>query len=284
MRFATIDHERLAAELLGVSVGELRARALAGSLELPQGYDAAARRLERGEPLQYVVGRAAFRRLQLKIGPGAFIPRPETEVVAGAAIDALMAWPEGRRLAVDLGAGAGPIAAALATEVPGARVVAVERAWAAAGQARDNLEPLGVAVVNADVGAAVAAGGPLAGLVGRVAVVAANPPYLRPDAELGPGVAEHEPPAALFGGGEDGLAAPLAFLAAAARLLRPGGTAVMEHDPSQSAALRRHAQAEGLFEDARTGRDLAGRERYLLATRTAGAGRSGRGAVESPGC
>jgi release factor glutamine methyltransferase len=258
----------LAAGLLGLSLGELRAKDLAGSLTLPAEFERLARRLDRGTPLQYVLGRAPFRRLALAIGPGAFIPRPETEVVAGAAIEALTAWPEAERLAVDLGTGAGPIAAALATEVPGAHLTAVERAWAALGQARENLEPLGVAVVAADVAQVALAGGPLADLVGQVAVVAANPPYLRADAVLGPGVAEHEPPAALFGGGEDGLAAPLAFLAAAARLLRPNGTVVLEHDPSQAAALRRAAEADGLFAQAVTGQDLSGRDRYLSARRT----------------
>ncbi|MDR2252380.1 MAG: HemK family protein methyltransferase [Bifidobacteriaceae bacterium] len=268
MRFKTPDHERLAAGLLGVTLGELRAREITGRLELPPAFDAAAARLEGGEPLQYVLGRAPFRGLTLTVGPGAFIPRPETEVVAGAAIEALRGFPPARRVAVDLGTGAGPIAAALATEVADARVHAVERAWAALGQARGNLEPLGVAVVGADVARVARADGPLGELVGQVAVVAANPPYLLDDAVLGPGVAEREPPAALFGGGPDGLAAPLVFLAAAARLLAPGGIVVLEHDPSQAAALRAAAAADGLFEGPETGRDLAGRDRYLRAVRT----------------
>jgi release factor glutamine methyltransferase len=264
MPFKTPDHERLAAGVLGLSLGELRARRLAGTLALPPEFERLARRLDRGEPLQYVLGKAPFRALELKVGPGAFIPRPETEVVAGVAVEALTAAPVDERLAVDLGTGAGPIAAALATEVPGARVFAVDRAWAALGQARENLGPLGVWVVAADAAQVALGDGPLADLAGRVAVVAANPPYLLPDAVLGPGVAEFEPPAALFGGGEDGLETPLVFLAAAARLLRPGGVIVMEHDPSQATALRVAATAAG-FEAATTGRDLAGRDRYLRA-------------------
>jgi release factor glutamine methyltransferase len=242
---------------------------MAGGLELPEGFERAAAQLDDGVPLQYALGRAPFRHLELKVGPGAFIPRPETEVVAGAALAALKTFARPDWLVVDLGTGAGPIAAAVATEAPHARVWAVERAWAALGQARENLEPLGVEVVGADVATVAQAGGPLAELAGRVAVVAANPPYLAPDAELGPGVAEHEPPAALFGGGEDGLAAPLAFLAAAARLLRTGGVVVMEHDPSQAAALRAAAARERLFFDPVSGQDLAGRDRYLSAIRTA---------------
>ncbi|MDR0628002.1 MAG: peptide chain release factor N(5)-glutamine methyltransferase [Bifidobacteriaceae bacterium] len=268
MNFPTPDHERLAAGLLGLSLGELRARNQVGSLRLPEAYAKAAHQLEKGVPLQYVLGRAPFRYLELKIGPGAFIPRPETEVVAGAAINALRAFPAVDRLAVDLGTGAGPIAAALASEVPGAKVIAVERAWAAAGQARENLEPLGVTVVGVDAVQVATAAGPLSDLAGRVAVVAANPPYLLDDAELGPSVAEYEPPAALFGGGPDGLETPLVFLAAAARLLKPGGVVVLEHDPSQGEALRRAATEHGLFDDAHTGHDLTGRDRYLRAERT----------------
>ncbi|MDR2380638.1 MAG: methyltransferase [Bifidobacteriaceae bacterium] len=265
VRFATPDHERLAAGLLGLSLGELRARNLSGSLFLPDGFAALAARLERGVPLQYVLGRAPFRTLELRIGPGAFIPRPETELVAGAAIAALATFPPNQRLAVDLGTGAGPIAASLAVEVPGARIWAVERAWAALGQARVNLEPLGVSVIAADAAQVATSNGPLAELAGRVAVVAANPPYLLDDAVLGPSVAEYEPPAALFGGGEGGLGAPLVFLAAARRLLRPGGMVVLEHDPSQAAALRAAAQAGGQFSDVLTHQDLAGRARYLTA-------------------
>ncbi|MDR1633756.1 MAG: HemK family protein methyltransferase [Bifidobacteriaceae bacterium] len=267
MRFKTPDHERLAAAVLGLSLGELRARRFGGSLQLPESYEHAAKRLEAGEPLQYVTGRAPFRLLELAVGPGAFIPRPETEIVAGAAIEALLDWPADERLAVDLGTGAGPMAAALATEVPGAQVVAVERAWAAGGQARANLEPLGVRVELHDVAQVATPGGPLADLAGRVSVVAANPPYLLKDAELGPGVAEYEPPAALFGGGADGLDAPRIFLGAAARLLRPRGVLVMEHDPSQAEAMRAAAAEDGLFEDVQTGLDLNGRDRYLRAVR-----------------
>jgi release factor glutamine methyltransferase len=280
--FKTPEHERLAAGLEGISLGELRAKRMRSAANgsrpfvLPEGYDRAARRLEGGEPLQYIVGRAPFRHLELKIGPGAFIPRPETEVVAGVAIEALIALPPGQRLAVDLGTGAGPIAAALATEVPGAEVVAVERAWAATGQARDNLQPLGVEVVAADAAQVATPAGPLSGLAGRVSVVAANPPYLRLGVELGPGVAEYEPPAALFGGGYDGLEMPLVFLAAAARLLKPGGIVVMEHDPSQSQALREAATTAGLFKDALTGLDLTGRDRYLRAVRTGAGKQSGQ--------
>jgi release factor glutamine methyltransferase len=252
---------------MGLSLGELRARNLAGGLELPDEYGKAAHRLDKGEPLQYVTGQAPFMALTLKVGPGAFIPRPETEVVALAAIAALKEFPQAERLAVDLGTGAGPIAAALATEVPGARVIAVERAWAAAGQAKDNLAPHQVEVIMADAAQVALPNGPLGDLAGQVSVVAANPPYLLNDAPLGPGVAEYEPPAALFGGGAAGLDTPLVFLAAAARLLRDGGVVVMEHDPSQSAALRAAATKDGLFRDASTGQDLTGRDRFLIATR-----------------
>ncbi|MDR1799955.1 MAG: peptide chain release factor N(5)-glutamine methyltransferase [Bifidobacteriaceae bacterium] len=273
MVFPTGEHERLAAGLAGLTLGELRARSLLGRFKLPPGYPAAAARLDAGEPLQYVLGRAAFRRSEVEVGPGVLIPRPETEVVAGAAIVALERWPGGDRLAVDLGTGSGAIAAALADEVPGAQVVAVEVSDDALVWARRNLAPRGVRVVAGDV---VALGEPnqvggiggasgLSDLVGKVAVVVANPPYLPVGTQLGPGVAEHEPAVALWGGGPRGLDRPAQFLAAAARLLRPGGTVVLEHDATQGAALRQLATAGGLFRDSGTGVDLTGRDRYLTA-------------------
>ncbi|MDR1823895.1 MAG: hypothetical protein LBR27_00910 [Bifidobacteriaceae bacterium] len=160
-------------------------------------------------------------------------------------------------------------------EVPAAQVVAVEVDGGALVWARRNLEPLGVRVVAGDVADLGGVGGigdvdgigDLDDVLGRVAVVVANPPYLPEGTALGPGVGEHEPAAALWGGGARGLDRPVQFLAAAARLLRPGGTVVLEHDASQGEALRALAGAGGAFRDIGTGIDLTGRDRYLTAVR-----------------
>ena len=224
-----------------------------------------ARRASR-EPLQHLTGRMWFRGLELVARPGVFVVRPETEVVAGAAIEAArrVAREDGRvPVVVDLCTGSGAIAAAVAAEVPTAQVTAVELADVPAATARKNCErlvPGRVRVVQADATAAAT----LAEMDGGVDVVVSNPPYVPPGAVEDPETAQHDPDLALYGGGSDGLTVPLAVLARAAGLLRPGGVLVMEHDAGQGEALRRAAVAAGLTE-ASTGVDLTGRDRYLRA-------------------
>ena len=216
-------------------------------------------------PLQHLTGRMWFRGLELVCRPGVFIVRPETEVVAGAAIGAAQAVEEpGRRpLVVDLCTGSGAIAAALAVEVPGSRVIAVEIDPAAAELARENCRrhaPGRVRVLRADATAPSA----LAKLDGLADVVVSNPPYVPAGAVEDEETEHHDPDLALYGGGADGLAVPLAVVRRAAALLRPGGVLVMEHDSGQGAALRGAALAAG-FGQAVTGADLTGRDRYLRA-------------------
>ena len=212
-------------------------------------------------PLQLLVGTAPFRRLEVEVAAGVFIPRPETETVAGAAIDAARPLPS--PLVVDLGTGTGVIALAVAQEVPSARVVGVDASSEAVGVARRNAGHLGLEVDfrTGDVTDRAL----LAEFIGRVDVVVANPPYIPPDATLPPEVAEHDPPAALWGRGPDGMVVPQLFLAAAGRLLRAGGNVVMEHDETQAVALRDAAAEE--FTEVGTHADLAGRDRYLTARR-----------------
>jgi release factor glutamine methyltransferase len=181
--------------------------------------------------------------------------------VAGAAIDAARA--EAAPVVVDLGTGSGVIALAVAHEVPSARVIGVDTSSAAVNLARRNADRLDL---NVDFQPGdVAAPGLLPELTGLVDVVAANPPYIPAGVALPGEVVEHDPPAALWGGGPDGLALPRKFLAAAARLLRGGGTVVMEHDETQGIALRA-AAAE--FIDVHIHADLNGRDRYLTARRS----------------
>ena len=272
--------ERLKAA--GVASPEHDARALAEwllgrPLPLADGADAAftaayaqaLRRREAREPLQRITGRMFFRGLELECRPGVFIVRPETEVVAGVAIKAVLARERGGvaggPLVVDLCTGSGAIAAAVAAEVPAARVIAVELAddaVVAAVAACERHAPGRVRVVQADA----AAPSTLAGLDGSVDVVVTNPPYVPAGALEDVETASYDPRLALFGGGEDGLDLPVALVRRAAALLHDDGLLVMEHDAGQGRALREAALAVG-FREASTGQDLTGRDRFLRAVR-----------------
>ena len=264
-----VDAELLAAHLLGISRGELQAAVI---LHRPAPAGLAAMVGLRAEriPLQHLIGTAPFRALELDVGPGVFVPRPETEQVAQAAIDAAAAdlRAAGSVLVVDLCTGSGAIALAVAREVPGATVHAVELDPVAYAWAQRNVRKLGAAAVvlhRADARTA------LAELDAQVDVVVANPPYLPPDAvPIDREVAEHDPEIALYGLGADGLEVPRGIVAAAARLLRPGGLLVLEHAEVQELAARAMVDATGSFEPASTRSDLTGRARMVIARRTAG--------------
>ncbi len=233
-------------------------------------YAALVDRRRRREPLQHIVGSTGFRYLTLAVEPGVFVPRPETEVVAGLAIEEAAARVATGvdPLVVDLCTGTGAIAVAVATEVPAARVVAVDLSEQAVALAARNAAAAG-ARVRAQQGD-VRDPALLAELAGAVDVLVANPPYIPPDAEpTEPEVRDHDPDLALYGGGADGLDVPRAVLAAAVRLLRTGGLLVVEHAEVQADALLAAAEATGAFAEARTVDDLAGRPRALVARRTA---------------
>lgn len=254
-----VDARLLAEHLLGTS---LVLSDGAGEDFLPAYLALVGRRAGR-EPLQHLLGVMWLRGLELRVRPGVFVVRPETEVVAGEAVEAARALPT--PLVVDLCTGSGAIAAAVAVEAPGARVVAVEIDGAAAALARENCERLAPGRVEV-VGADATAPGTLADLDRCVDVVVSNPPYLPPGFVEDAETARYDPRAALFGGGRDGLDVPVAVVGRAAALLRGGGVLVLEHDPGQGAALRQAARAAG-FATAATGQDLAGRDRYLRAVR-----------------
>lgn len=230
-------------------------------------------------PLQHLLGEAPFRHLTLAVGRGVFVPRPETESVAELAIRMLRDVPEGSRVAVDLCTGSGAIALAVATEVPGTVVHAVELDEAAAAWARRNVEENAAAVaavgssLELHIGdATVAHLGALAPLVGLVDVVVTNPPYI-PDAAVprDPEVAQHDPPRALFGG-PDGLDVVRGLAVAAAALLRPGGVLVVEHGDEQgerggAAGVPHVLREHGAFRDVDDHVDLGGRDRATTAVR-----------------
>ncbi len=227
--------------------------------------DAMVERRAGGEPLQYVVGRWGFRQLELYVDRRVLIPRPETEVVAGVAVDELRALaPRGRRrVAVDLGTGSGAIALALAWEVEGVEVWGVDRSADALAVARANLAGLGgpAARVRLVEGSWYEALPPE--LCGRVDVIVANPPYVAEGDELPREVADWEPAAALVAG-PTGLECLAEIVAGAPGWLARPGALVCELAPHQAAAAADLARAAG-FGHVEVRSDLTGRERVLLA-------------------
>jgi release factor glutamine methyltransferase len=190
-------------------------------------------RREQREPLQHITGKAAFRSLELSVGPGVFIPRPETEQVVQYAIDYLRQLPM-PGVAIDLGTGSGAIAIAMAIEVPQTKVYAVELSQAAFDYAAKNIEA-NLATVELRLGAMQEV---VSDLVGGLDVVISNPPYI-PDSAIpiDPEVRDFDPELALYGG-EDGLDVIRDISGIAAALLRAGGLLVLEHAESQSDAIR----------------------------------------------
>jgi release factor glutamine methyltransferase len=266
-RPGTVDTALVAASaVLDLGRGVLRARAVTRSALSPD--DAAAyaelvRRRAAREPLQHITGTAAFRQMQLHVGPGVFVPRPETEGVAQLAIDALRAAPGEHPVAVDLGTGSGAIALAMATEVPAASVVAVELSPEAAVWTRRNVAAVGaenVRLVEGDLADA------LPDLDGTVSVVASNPPYIPVGmVPRDPEVRLHDPALALYGGA-DGLDVVRDLSATAHRLLRTDGVLVIEHGEEQGGAIRDLLDADGWRSPA-THPDLTGRDRATTAVR-----------------
>lgn len=231
-------------------------------------FAAAVERRRHREPLQHIVGSTGFRYLTLAVEPGVFVPRPETEVVAQVAIDEADALCRAGAapIVVDLCCGAGGIAISVATEVPGSLVTAVDLSAAAVALTRRNAHAAGVGALRLEQGD-VREPELLADLDEAVDIVVSNPPYIPSDAvPIEPEVRDHDPDLALYGGGEDGLEIPRAVLAAAHRLLRPGGLLVMEHAEVQQAAAQTAATHAG-FTDVHTVEDLSGRPRAVVGRR-----------------
>ena len=233
-------------------------------------YQSYLQRRARREPLQYILGHAYFRYLDLRLGPGVFIPRPETETVVQAGVDALNVVDH--PLAVDLCSGSGAIGLSLATEVPGARVRAVEvdkeaYRWGALNAAA---QEAAIREAGSDYQLLLAdATDPatLSDLEAQVDLVISNPPYVPMDAiPSQPEVRDWDPDLALYGDSPDGCLLPCRILDRAKILLAPGGLLVIEHDASQGPAMVAAAQVRGYLE-AHTHQDLTGRDRYLTARR-----------------
>ncbi len=271
IRNADVDTELLLGHVLGLSRGQVQAKAVTDAALDPEQYLAIVELIERRaarEPLQHITGRAPFRSIELAVGPGVFVPRPETESVAQVAIDALLAVPTPQPRAIDLGTGSGAIAIAMATEVPHARVFAVENSPRAFVWTRQNARDLAgdnLRLIFADL-AEVPAVVDGEQLDGTMDVVVSNPPYIPLGAiPRDPEVRLHDPEVALYGG-PDGLDVVRAISIRAAAMLRAGGTLVLEHGELQGGAIRELLASDG-WRAVATYPDLLGRDRTTTALR-----------------
>jgi len=289
---AEFDAVTLAAHVLGTTTSEVRKLMVLGA-PAPDGLDDLVAERARRVPLQHLTGKTGFRHLELSVGPGVFVPRFETEFVAGLAIAHLLGNPGdgaagsganlgtvqspvpgsgGRartpspalRVVVDLCAGSGAIALAIKDEVPAAEVHGVELSDLAHAWATRNRDDLGLDV-DLRLGDATLA---FPDLEAGVDVVVSNPPYIPVGSVPNdPEVRDHDPEVALYGGSPDGLRIPLEVAARAAVLLRPGGFFVMEHADVQGDSLPAALQATKAWQDIQDHADLNGRPRAVTAVR-----------------
>ena len=261
-----VDAELLIGHELGMSRGQVQAGVVTGAIVSQEHAaavtDAITRRCRR-EPLQHITGSAPFRSLDLAVGRGVFVPRPETETVAQYAIDSLRVVASPEPIAVDLGTGSGAIALAMATEVPTQwytgwrtpRRPSNGRNGTSAATAKDNAH-----AVFADLADA------LPELNSTVDVVVSNPPYIPADAvPIDPEVRLFDPEHALYGGA-DGLDVVRQVSITARRLLHPGGVLVIEHGELQGGAIRKLLASDGWHATA-THQDFLGRDRATTALR-----------------
>lgn len=275
-----VDAQWLAAHAIGVSRGELMAASLRGA-PTPAGFEQLVERRCSREPLQHIVGSAGFYGLDLEVGPGVFVPRPETEVLVEHALKllpAVAATCASQRVRIaDWCTGSGAIAAALATHAADAvnaadavsgssvdsetlvSIEAVEASAEAATYARRNLAGTGVELIEADLFEHYA------DKPASLDMVCVNPPYVPDASPISDVETQHfDPHTALYGGGGDGLSFPFAVIQLAARAVRGGGVVIMEHAEEQGAQLRSAAIATGAFNRTQTLADLTGRDRITI--------------------
>ena len=263
--FAEVEAEHLLAHTLGISRMDLHnpltvenaLSAIGDMTIIEETYWKLLDRRCAHEPLQYLTGVAYFRHLELKVGPGVLVPRPESELLVEAVLQHIEKLP-GAVSVVDLGSGSGALALAIATEATQTHVIAVEKSGEAVYWLKENVSFINekVRILESDVATA------LEGV--KCDVVIANPPYIPDDEVLPKDVATHEPAVALFGG-PDGMRSPRLFISAAARLLKPGGFLAIEHHETQAAEVGDVLTVE--FEDILLHKDLNGRPRFTTAVR-----------------
>jgi release factor glutamine methyltransferase len=270
------DAEALAAHVLGVPRSTLVLREM--NAEHRRRYEALVAERASRVPLQHLTGVAGFRHLDLSVGPGVFVPRPETELLAGWALEQLTGEPT----VVDLCTGSGAIALSIGNEYPQATVYAVEREAHAHAWARRNADSRAAAgdtpitLVEADATHPQT----LAELDGTVDVVVTNPPYVPDGATVAREVAEHDPAAALWGG-PDGLDVIRKLVRRASALLKPGGQIGIEHADAQGATVPRVLAEIGGWSQITDHKDLNGRDRFTTA-RWAPHTRTAQGVTMSP--
>ncbi|WP_098700456.1 peptide chain release factor N(5)-glutamine methyltransferase [Nocardia farcinica] len=263
------DAECLAAHLLGVERGRLALVPLAEPEVVERYRELIDRRAER-VPLQHLTGVAAMGEIDLVVGPGVFVPRPETELLFAWALAHLETLPHDHQpIVIDLCTGSGALALAIAHARPDAQVHAVELDPAALRWARRNADER---IADGDTPITLHADDVtdpslLTDLNGRVDLVVANPPYIPEGAVLDPEVVDHDPHLALFGGA-DGLDVIRGMVPTIARLLRPGGATGIEHDDSNGGALAALLTAHGEFSEVVEHPDLAGKPRFVVAVRS----------------
>ncbi len=260
-----VDAEHLMAHVLGLSRMDLHNPVLLESTVKgindidvieDQFFTLLDRRIDH-EPLQYLTGSAPFRYLEIAVGPGVLVPRPETELLVDAVLTHIKNLPAPVSV-IDLGSGSGALALAIATEAPDTRVIAVEKSPDAIYWLKKNVSVIAenVRVVEGDVADV------LPGV--KCDVVIANPPYVPDSQNLPRDVAGFEPHIALFGG-PTGMELPKIFIAAASRLLKSAGVLVIEHTEEQGAAIASELAVD--FEDIALHNDLVGRPRWTSAVR-----------------
>lgn len=264
-----VDAEILLAHLLGVSRKEIHSQGLDIPSEqlqkITDEYNDLINQRLLGRPVQYITGSAPFRYLDLEVGEGVLIPRPETELLVDRAIGFLSSVPDKdlAKSVVDLGAGSGAISIAIASEATlkslKVSVIAVEKSALAAEWLNKNIAKydLPIRVVVEDVQTA------LDGV--KADLVVANPPYIPDDEQLPKEVENFEPEVALRGGKVDGMQVPKLFIEAAARLLKPDGILIMEHHENQSELIKQALKEE--FRLPQTHADLTGRDRFTSTRR-----------------
>ena len=257
---ASPDHD--AAELLAHVLGTRRSQLpLVDRVEAAgrDEFEGLVRRRAAREPLQHLTGTAAFRHVELLVGPGVFVPRPETELLAGWAIERARA-AGAAPVVVDLCTGSGAIARSIVDEVPGAQVHAVELDESAHRWAERNLTGTGVDLRHGDMADA------FEDIAGTVDVVVCNPPYIPLEAfeSVAPEARDHDPALALWSG-HDGLEAMRVLEHRAAHLLRRGGWVGAEHADVQGESVPAVFGATGRWAEVRDNPDLAGRARYVTA-------------------